>query len=82
MGVGNFFGCLPESMQTAAYTAWSWTASLGVLRKNCTRRLTLPWLALNRGEKEKILSVKIEAPVEDILRFLSAMQVCVNVPVI
>ena len=27
-------------------------------------------LALNRGEKEKILSVKIEAPVEDILRYL------------
>lgn len=27
-------------------------------------------LALNRGEKEKILSVKIEAPEEDILRYL------------
>ena len=28
-------------------------------------------LALNRGEKEKFLTVKIEAPVEDIIRFLS-----------
>ena len=27
-------------------------------------------LAINRGEKEKILTVKIEAPVEDILRYL------------
>ncbi len=27
-------------------------------------------LALNRGEKEKFLSVKIEAPQEDILRYL------------
>ncbi len=27
-------------------------------------------LALNRGEKEKILTVKIEAPEEDILRYL------------
>ncbi|SFG24960.1 uncharacterized protein SAMN04487761_10956 [Lachnospiraceae bacterium C7] len=27
-------------------------------------------LALNRGEKEKILSIKIEAPVEDIIRYL------------
>ena len=30
-------------------------------------------LALNRGEKEKILSVKIEAPVEDILRYLEKL---------
>ena len=28
-------------------------------------------LALNRGEKEKFLTVKIEAPVEDILRYLT-----------
>ena len=28
-------------------------------------------LALNRGEKEKILNVKIEAPVEDIIKFLN-----------
>lgn len=28
-------------------------------------------LALNRGEKEKILTVKVEAPVEDILRYLN-----------
>ena len=27
-------------------------------------------LALNRGENEKFLTVKIEAPVEDILRYL------------
>ena len=27
-------------------------------------------LALNRGENEKILNVKVEAPEEDILRFL------------
>ena len=27
-------------------------------------------LALNRGEKEKFLSVKIEAPEEEILRYL------------
>ena len=27
-------------------------------------------LALNRGEKEKILTVKVEAPREDILRYL------------
>mgnify|MGYP005805042731 CR=1 FL=1 len=27
-------------------------------------------LALNRGEKEKFLSVKVEAPIEDILRYL------------
>ena len=27
-------------------------------------------LAINRGEKEKILTVKVEAPVEDILRYL------------
>ena len=27
-------------------------------------------LALNRGEKEKILTVKIEAPEEDIIRYL------------
>ena len=27
-------------------------------------------LALNRGEKEKFLTVKIEAPQEDILRYL------------
>ena len=27
-------------------------------------------LALNRGEKEKILTVKVEAPEEDILRYL------------
>lgn len=27
-------------------------------------------LALNRGEKEKYLTVKIEAPEEDILRYL------------
>ena len=27
-------------------------------------------LALNRGEKEKILTVKVEAPEEEILRYL------------
>ena len=27
-------------------------------------------LALNRGEKEKFLTVKVEAPEEDILRYL------------
>lgn len=34
-------------------------------------------LALNRGEKEKVLSVKVEAPKEDILRYLEK-QVIVN----
>lgn len=27
-------------------------------------------LAINRGEKEKILTVKIEAPTEDIIKYL------------
>ena len=29
MGVGNFFGLLPESMADSELTAWSWTASPG-----------------------------------------------------
>ena len=32
-------------------------------------------LALNRGEKEKFLTIKIEAPVEDILRYLNKMAI-------
>ena len=38
--------CCPPAWQTAGCTAWNWTASPGALRKNCTRRPTLPWLAL------------------------------------
>ena len=38
--------CCRTPCRTAACTAWNWTASPGVLRKNCIRRLTLPWLAL------------------------------------
>ncbi len=37
-------------------------------------------LALNRGEKEKFLSVKIEAPEEDILRYLEKKVVCKDNP--
>ena len=29
-------------------------------------------LAINRGEKEKILTVKIEAPTEDIIKYLKS----------
>ena len=32
-------------------------------------------LAINRGEKEKALSVKIEAPVDDIIRYLTKMTI-------
>ena len=34
--------CCQTPCRTAACTAWNWTASPGALRKNCTRRLTLP----------------------------------------
>lgn len=37
-------------------------------------------LALNRGEKEKFLSVKIEAPVENILSYLSNHVIITNSP--
>ena len=37
-------------------------------------------LALNRGEKEKILTVKVEAPEEDILRYLSKKVITRNNP--
>lgn len=33
-------------------------------------------LALNRGEKEKFLTVKIEAPEEDIIRYLEKKMIC------
>lgn len=35
-------------------------------------------LALNRGEKEKILTVKVKAPEEEILRYLEKMTILVN----
>ncbi len=35
-------------------------------------------LALNRGEKEKILTVKVEAPVEDIIRYLEKQIITAN----
>lgn len=35
-------------------------------------------LALNRGEKEKILTVKVQAPEEEILRYLEKMTIIVN----
>lgn len=35
-------------------------------------------LALNRGEKEKILTVKVQAPEEEILRYLEKMTILVN----
>ncbi len=35
-------------------------------------------LALNRGEKEKILAVKVQAPEEEILRYLEKMTILVN----
>ena len=38
-------------------------------------------LALNRGEKEKMLSVKLEAPVDDILRYLEADVISKDDPV-
>ena len=38
--------CCRTPWQTAAYTAWNWTALPGALRKSCTRRLTLLLLAL------------------------------------
>ena len=37
-------------------------------------------LALNRGEKEKFLSVKIEAPEEEILRYLEKKVICRDNP--
>lgn len=37
-------------------------------------------LALNRGEKEKILNVKVEAPEEDILRYLCKQVITKNNP--
>ncbi len=37
-------------------------------------------LALNRGEKEKILSVKVEAPVETIIRYLEKQVITRNNP--
>ena len=37
-------------------------------------------LALNRGEKEKILTVKIEAPEEDIIRYLEKKTIRQNNP--
>lgn len=35
-------------------------------------------LALNRGEKEKILTVKVKAPEEEIIRYLEKMTILVN----
>ena len=35
-------------------------------------------LAINRGEKEKILTVKVQAPEEEILRYLEKMTILVN----
>ena len=35
-------------------------------------------LALNRGEKEKILTVKVQAPEEEILRYLEKMTILIN----
>ena len=35
-------------------------------------------LAINRGEKEKILTVKVQAPEEEILRYLEKMTISVN----
>ncbi len=46
MGVGNFFGMLPDTMQDSRLYGVELDASLGVLRKNCIRRQTLPWQAL------------------------------------
>ncbi len=37
-------------------------------------------LALNRGEKEKILTVKVEAPEEDIIRYLNTKTVTIDNP--
>ncbi len=38
-------------------------------------------LALNRGEKEKFLTVKIEAPEEDILRYLEKKVIRTDNPI-
>ena len=38
--------CCRTPCRTAACTVWNWIPSPGALRKNCTRRQTLPWLAL------------------------------------
>ena len=35
-------------------------------------------LALNRGEKEKILTVKVKAPEEEVIRYLEKMTILVN----
>ena len=37
-------------------------------------------LALNRGEKEKFLTVKVEAPQDDILRYLEKQIICTDNP--
>ena len=46
MGVGNFFGMLPTSMADSRLYGVELDSITGRIAKNCTRRLTLPWLAL------------------------------------
>lgn len=46
MGVGNFFGMLPDSMADSRLYGVELDSITGRIAKNCTRRLTLPWLAL------------------------------------
>ena len=48
-----------------------YTRCIMILQKRCQQSWPdTVMLALNRGEKEKFLTVKIEAPEEEILRYL------------
>ncbi len=42
MGVGNFFGMLPNSMQDSRLYGVELDSLTGRIAKNCTRKLTLP----------------------------------------
>ncbi len=46
MGVGNFFGMLPDTMQDSRLYGVELDSITGRIAKNCTRRLTLPLPAL------------------------------------
>lgn len=46
MGVGNFFGMLPDSMADSRLYGVELDSITGRIAKNCIRRLTLPWRAL------------------------------------
>ena len=51
--------CCRTPCRAVVYTAWNWIPSPGVLRKNCIRRLTLPWRVLKPPDRRDFYDLAV-----------------------